>query len=957
MSLISSKKYSTENIVLNLLKNSNLWVDFSDTTKYTVSSPNNTFNLLSVTDKSNDARAITIPTGPTIDTANKCMIGLTGGGYLQATIGGATALSDTETIIMVISQSDNTNTNGSFVGTATTGARCVRNGTNFGYNALGSSDIATINTLPVSTVMIVSIVTSVGNAKIYYNGILHGSGDVNFTVNATLTRIGQTNSTFYNRGNLFEIIFFNTAVPDDQRQLIERYLAQKWKIVSTISTPLSVTGCTLWLDGNDSSSITYSSGTNISKWNDKSGNNYHAVQNTAARQPTYDSTAKAVNFVAASIQFMTTTSPYTGSNNSESIYIVFQTNGTVTNADLIGTTDTARGRQIRIATKQVQIYNGVTLSVSGARNNLTTTDKFLLEFLNYDPYFMQVNINKAVDIIQGRISFATGTWNQVIGGTTLSGAVPYDGKIYEVVIFNRILTPSERTSIQNYLYTKWNIDPGPTLFSNQPYASIPPYLRYSAPFDVSGLSLWLDAADRSTLTLSGPNVTQWNDKSGNLRHATQATAARQPTWANNAITFVSANQKYLSLPDGSLWVGNASSSHFIVFSYTNAANTGSILLNQGVTTGNLTIKLFTNGNILYDTWAASPLQNFGTLTINTTYIVSYTFNLPESLISPYINGTIGTTRAQGSFTVSGTNATIGAEVSGSRYGDCIIKEIIAFNKFINKTEQQLIEGYLAQKWGLTTNLGSTHIFKNELSLTPAFDPRKFPLILWLDASDTKTVILSGSSVIQWNDKSGTNNFLSNGAPVYTTTPSGKRAVYFSSNNLQLYSSSNSSTTANASRSIFIVAQAPNGGSSIVRLGAGTHAVNTTPSAFGFDINPPVSLVYAPYVYAATDNQFNVSVTTLSTFYAYSDGTNIGGSYNFGTVQSKARTLNTTATPWYMGLRDDGKGCIDSYICEFLHFNDTLNTFQRQQIEGYLAWKWGIQSTLPSGHPYIKNPPY
>lgn len=29
---------------------------------------------------------------------------------------------------------------------------------------------------------------------------------------------------------------------------------------------------------------------------------------------------------------------------------------------------------------------------------------------------------------------------------------------------------------------------------------------------------------------------------------------------------------------------------------------------------------------------------------------------------------------------------------------------------------------------------------------------------------------------------------------------------------------------------------------------------------------------------------------------------------------------------------------------------------RQRIEGYLAWKWGLQSSLPSGHPYFSIPP-
>ena len=33
------------------------------------------------------------------------------------------------------------------------------------------------------------------------------------------------------------------------------------------------------------------------------------------------------------------------------------------------------------------------------------------------------------------------------------------------------------------------------------------------------------------------------------------------------------------------------------------------------------------------------------------------------------------------------------------------------------------------------------------------------------------------------------------------------------------------------------------------------------------------------------------------------------------------------------------------------YDTTLNTRQQQDIEGYLAWKWGLQSNLPAYHPY------
>ena len=44
------------------------------------------------------------------------------------------------------------------------------------------------------------------------------------------------------------------------------------------------------------------------------------------------------------------------------------------------------------------------------------------------------------------------------------------------------------------------------------------------PTQVLGCSLWLDAADSSTVTLSGSTATQWNDKSGNGRNSTSCSA-------------------------------------------------------------------------------------------------------------------------------------------------------------------------------------------------------------------------------------------------------------------------------------------------------------------------------------------------------------------------------------------------------------------------------------------------
>ena len=58
--------------------------------------------------------------------------------------------------------------------------------------------------------------------------------------------------------------------------------------------------------------------------------------------------------------------------------------------------------------------------------------------------------------------------------------------------------------------------------------------------------LWFDAADTSTVIHSSNSVSQWNDKSGNNRHATQTTGGDRPTLQAGAL-----NSKAVLRFDGS----------------------------------------------------------------------------------------------------------------------------------------------------------------------------------------------------------------------------------------------------------------------------------------------------------------------------------------------------------------------------------------------------------------------
>jgi hypothetical protein len=249
-----------------------------------------------------------------------------------------------------------------------------------------------------------------------------------------------------------------------------------------------------------------------------------------------------------------------------------------------------------------------------------------------------------------------------------------------------------------------------------------------------------------------------------------------------------------------------------------------------------------------------------------------------------------------------------------------------------------------------------------------FDPRTIPgCVLWLDALDSNTLYsdtaattlaTAGGTVARWNDKSVSSNYVfqstAGDRPTLSNIPSSNTypAVYFSTSTVNLTSVSNNTQSGNLSRTMFLIQHVPSG--AIFRsVATGTHAGNTPPSAFGFDNNVAASVLYAPYVYTLADNTFSVLLNGTRCIYGYYDSavSQIGGGYDFSVSNTKSTTLNTTATPWYLGRRPDGGGGTTSYLSEVLLYNSALTTAQRQQVEGYLAWKWNIQATLPTSHPF------
>jgi hypothetical protein len=86
------------------------------------------------------------------------------------------------------------------------------------------------------------------------------------------------------------------------------------------------------------------------------------------------------------------------------------------------------------------------------------------------------------------------------------------------------------------------------------------------------------------------------------------------------------------------------------------------------------------------------------------------------------------------------------------------------------------------------------------------------------------------------------------------------------------------------------------------------------------------------------------------------GTVLTPYFNASGMTTKVGTT-ISATGMIIGATANNGGQFwTGYLNEFLLFPQNLTLLQRQQLEGYLAWKWGLQGNLPSTHAFKLGPP-
>jgi hypothetical protein len=267
----------------------------------------------------------------------------------------------------------------------------------------------------------------------------------------------------------------------------------------------------------------------------------------------------------------------------------------------------------------------------------------------------------------------------------------------------------------------------------------------------------------------------------------------------------------------------------------------------------------------------------------------------------------------------------------------------------------------------------------------AWTPAVLRPALWLDAADLST-ISTATGVSQLRDKSGNGRDFTQGTGVTqpTLTPNGLNGRnVLSFNGSQWLTSVSAASTWNFlhntnGSSVFAVWKAgniadPNAIYGLMGTNAATSANIGTYIAFDDRASAPrnngvltqVSGGGSASVSAASADNLMPANTPVILSHLIDPNNGTPANRSFVRVNKTLSQVNTqliapSASNASFALQIGALGNnivpLVGYIAEIVVLASVASTTVRQQIEGHLAWKWGLRNALIAGHPFANRPP-
>lgn len=112
-----------------------------------------------------------------------------------------------------------------------------------------------------------------------------------------------------------------------------------------------------------------------------------------------------------------------------------------------------------------------------------------------------------------------------------------------------------------------------------------------------------------------------------------------------------------------------------------------------------------------------------------------------------------------------------------------------------------------------------------------------------------------------------------------------------------------------------------------------------------------------------DISYNIFCLIVNRKTPLGDSSYINGTLKNSSVPTDGTSTYSNANPMFIGAYNSSVSTVPinfltGNIAEIISYTRGTNMvdLERQKIEGYLAWKWGIQSRLPTSHSYYNGAP-
>jgi len=227
-----------------------------------------------------------------------------------------------------------------------------------------------------------------------------------------------------------------------------------------------------------------------------------------------------------------------------------------------------------------------------------------------------------------------------------------------------------------------------------------------SPTDFSNLELWLDAADGDTITESGGALSQWDDKSGNVRHATQGTGALQPIYTTGLLNGLPGivfddSDDFMALASQPIIGTTARTLFFVARSDTQSALSPFMALTDDLTgsggaydiSAEIAVRV-DGGNAIY---ANDDMSSASILTL----LNEASEDVEETVA--YLNGALLIQSSANAIAIDTNtgNALLGITSSTNNTLDGALHEIIIYSKLLSEIERVTVHNYLSSRWGIT----------------------------------------------------------------------------------------------------------------------------------------------------------------------------------------------------------------------------------------------------------------